>query len=117
MRFWAGDEVKITDSLAPGGSTASVYKFLQKFNHAEEIFCVGHEPDIGKLVPRSCGQDPELDIPFKKAGVLRIDVPDCRLDSRHPEMVHYTENCHAPGEISREQSPATRCDPIDSEHR
>ena len=71
-----GDEVKITDSLAPGGSTASVYRFFQKLNHAEEVFCVGHEPDIGKLAAALMWAGPELDIPFKKAGVLRVDVPD-----------------------------------------
>ncbi|HEY9776096.1 MAG TPA: phosphohistidine phosphatase SixA [Planktothrix sp.] len=70
------DEVKIADALAPGGSSSGVYKFLQKLNAAEEVFCVGHEPDIGKLAASLMWAGPELDIPFKKAGVLRVDVPD-----------------------------------------
>jgi phosphohistidine phosphatase len=69
-------DMKMTDSLAPGGSHSGVYKFLKQFIALEEIFCVGHEPDIGKLVAALTWAGSEMDIPFKKAGVCRVDVPD-----------------------------------------
>jgi len=68
------EELKVTDSLAPGGNSSGLYKFLRQFNMVEEIFCVGHEPDIGRLVGTLLWAGPELDIPFKKAGVCRVDV-------------------------------------------
>lgn len=70
------EELKITDSLSPGGSASGVYKFLRQFNDVDEICLVGHEPDIGRLAGTLLWAGPELDIPFKKAGVCRIDVSD-----------------------------------------
>src|SRR5262245_24186273 len=44
-----GSEIQITEALAPGGTASDVYKFLRSFNQKENIFLVGHEPDIGRL--------------------------------------------------------------------
>jgi phosphohistidine phosphatase len=71
-----GQDLKVTDSLAPGGSANSVFKFVRQHKAVEEIFLVGHEPDIGKLAATLLWAGPELDIPFKKAGVCRVDVAD-----------------------------------------
>lgn len=70
------DELNITDSLAPGGNASDVYKFMRQFNQLEEVFLVGHEPDIGRLAATLLWAGPELNIPFKKGGVCRVDVWD-----------------------------------------
>jgi phosphohistidine phosphatase len=70
------EELKITDTLAPGGNPRSVYKFLQQFNNAQEVFLVGHEPDIGQLAANLLWAGNELNIPFKKGAVCRVDVYD-----------------------------------------
>lgn len=71
-----GQKLEITDALAPAGSTSSLYKFMKQFTKVEEVFFVGHEPDIGRLVATLIWAGPEVDIPFKKAGVCRVDVVD-----------------------------------------
>jgi phosphohistidine phosphatase len=70
------ERLKVSDSLAPGGSANFLFKFLKQLDSAEEIFCVGHEPDVGRLAATLIWAGPELDIPFKKAGVCRVDVTD-----------------------------------------
>ncbi len=72
----AKEEIKICDALAPGGSSSNLYKFLRQLNLAEEIALFGHEPDIGRLTATLLWAGPELDLPFKKAGVARVDVQD-----------------------------------------
>lgn len=70
------EELKITDTLAPGLNASSVYKFLKQFSHAEEMFLVGHEPDIGMLAVNMMGGGREMQLPFKKGAVCRVDVWD-----------------------------------------
>jgi phosphohistidine phosphatase len=70
------EEVKVTDALAPGGSSSNLYKFLRQLKAVEEIALFGHEPDIGRLTATLMWAGPELDLPFKKAGVARVDVQD-----------------------------------------
>ncbi|RTL45139.1 MAG: phosphohistidine phosphatase SixA [Candidatus Melainabacteria bacterium] len=70
------DELKITDTLAPGGSPSSVYKYLKQFAHVDEIFLVGHEPDIGMLVSNMLWAAADVHFPFKKGAVCRVDVYD-----------------------------------------
>jgi phosphohistidine phosphatase len=75
----AKDDLKVTDALAPGGAASDLYKFLRQFNQPQapqEVFLVGHEPDMGRLAGTLLWAGPELDIPFKKAGVARIDIAD-----------------------------------------
>ncbi|HEY9730606.1 MAG TPA: phosphohistidine phosphatase SixA [Drouetiella sp.] len=70
------DELKITDTLAPGGSPGSVFKYLKQFATAEEIFLVGHEPDVGMLVSSMLWAAKDVHFPFKKGAVCRVDVYD-----------------------------------------
>ncbi len=81
------DELKITDSLAPGGSASGVYKFLRQFHQIEEVFLVGHEPDIGQLAANLLWAGSELNIPFKKGAVCRVDVFD--LPPTSPGMLKW----------------------------
>jgi len=71
-----GGEMATTDSLSPGVTNASVYKFLKKFDKAQEIFLVGHEPDMGELVKDIIGAGFEFTLPFEKAAVCCIEAAD-----------------------------------------
>src|SRR5579885_3238064 len=44
-----GGELVTSDSLSPGVTAANVFKFLKKYADKDEIFLVGHEPDVGEL--------------------------------------------------------------------
>jgi phosphohistidine phosphatase len=68
--------LEITEALAPGGASSDVYKVLRKYSSANEVVLVGHEPDIGRLAATLLWAGTEFDMPFKKAGVCRIDVSD-----------------------------------------
>ncbi len=68
------DDMEICSALAPGGSASETFSFLRKFNKANEIILFGHEPDMGQLAASLIWAGPDCDIPFKKAGVCRIDV-------------------------------------------
>ncbi|MBX9947520.1 MAG: phosphohistidine phosphatase SixA [Candidatus Obscuribacterales bacterium] len=69
-------ELKVADGLAPGGTSSEVFKNLKKFPPFEDIFMVGHEPDIGRLAADLMLAGPEVMISFKKAAVIRVDVQD-----------------------------------------
>ena len=60
------------DSLAPGGSYATVIADLETHLRRSRIALVGHEPGIGELAARLTGS--RRPIPFKKGAVCRIDV-------------------------------------------
>ncbi|MBI4534545.1 MAG: phosphohistidine phosphatase SixA [Candidatus Melainabacteria bacterium] len=72
--FNAAQVMRVCDALAPGGTASDLYKTLREFKQAQEVFLVGHEPDMGRLAAMLLWAGPELDIPFKKAGVCRIDI-------------------------------------------
>lgn len=71
-----GGERAMTDSLSPGVTVASVYKFLKKYDTALDIFLVGHEPDMGEIVKDLIGAGFEFTLPFQKAGVCCVEVAD-----------------------------------------
>ena len=72
----AESEIKICDALAPGGSPTVLYRFLRDLGNFQEVALFGHEPDIGMLAATLLDAANELQIPFKKAGVCRVDVFD-----------------------------------------
>jgi phosphohistidine phosphatase len=61
-----------SESLAPGGTHASIIAELQKYERRSHIGIVGHEPGIGELAARLIGA--RHVITFKKGSVCRIDV-------------------------------------------
>ena len=71
-----GCELKFTDALAPGVTASSVWKSVARYPEANQIMLVGHEPDMGMLVGQLTFAGPEFELPFKKAGVCRVDVAD-----------------------------------------
>lgn len=72
--FGSGESLAYSDALAPGGTASDLYKALKGFPRVNEVFLFGHEPDMGRLAATLLWAGPELDMPFKKAGVCRIDV-------------------------------------------
>src|SRR6185436_12577567 len=60
------------ESLAPGGSFATVVADLEKHARKTRIALVGHEPAIGELAARLIGSRHPIE--FKKGAVARIDV-------------------------------------------
>jgi phosphohistidine phosphatase len=69
-------DVRICDALAPGGAPAAVYKFLRELGNFQEVMLFGHEPDIGMLAATLLNAENELQLPFKKSGVCRVDIFD-----------------------------------------
>ena len=69
-------EIKVCDALAPGGAPAALYRFLRELGNFQEVMLFGHEPDIGMLAATLLNAENELQLPFKKAGVCRVDVFD-----------------------------------------
>lgn len=67
------EPIQISNSLQPSGDTTDLYKDLAK-TKANEIMFFGHEPDIGELALRLIHAGNHSTLPFKKAGVCRIDV-------------------------------------------
>lgn len=65
--------LEICNALAPGGTPSTIFKFLQQFDKAQELMLVGHEPDVGAIVANLIGAH-DLEIPFPKAGVCRVDI-------------------------------------------
>lgn len=66
------EALEFCEALAPGGEPSEVFKFLQNHKKMECIALFGHEPDMGGLAQALLQAD--FSIPFKKAGVCRIDV-------------------------------------------
>lgn len=66
--------LRIADALAPAGRDSDLYKVLKEYERANEVFLVGHEPDIGRLVATLLWAGPELVIAFKKSAVCRVDI-------------------------------------------
>lgn len=63
----------ICPALAPGGSPSNIFRFCAQFEKAQEVMLVGHEPDVGAIVAALLGAN-DLEIPFPKAGVCRVDI-------------------------------------------
>ena len=62
------------ESLAPGGSYASLVADLEKHGRKTRIALVGHEPGIGELGARLVGSRHSFE--FKKGAICRIDVDE-----------------------------------------
>jgi phosphohistidine phosphatase len=64
--------IVVVDSLAPGGSFASVLTDIEKQARRSNLALVGHEPDIGEMAAQLSGLRHRLE--FKKGGACRIDI-------------------------------------------
>lgn len=69
-------EPLLCEALAPGGSISDIYKMAKVYKLADEYMFFGHEPDMMRFAQTLLWASSELEIPFKKSGVCRIDVAD-----------------------------------------
>ena len=67
-------EVVTFDALAPGGSIRAIVRRLAESRQDDEIFLVGHEPDLGRLAGTLLFGTPDAPLPLKKAGVCAVDL-------------------------------------------
>lgn len=72
--FALKDKLQLCAPLAPGGAAGNLYEELKQLRRANELFLFGHEPDISRLAQTLLWAGPELNMPFKKAAVCRIDI-------------------------------------------
>ena len=70
----ASGSLHVCEALAPGGAAQELYKSLRDYQSADDVFLVGHEPDMSELAVTLLWAGPELDMPFKKAGICLIDI-------------------------------------------
>ena len=69
------DKLELATALAPGINMSDLYRVINKHRRLEEIVLVGHHPDMTLLAHALLGVF-DLDLPFEKAAVARIDVYD-----------------------------------------
>jgi phosphohistidine phosphatase len=69
-------EVTLSDALAPAGSPSVIFKAIGRHQGVNQVYLVGHEPDMGMLANKLLWAGLECEMPFKKAAVARIDVGD-----------------------------------------
>lgn len=69
----SGSDVIVLPELAPGGTPAQTMKAVARATDARSVALVGHEPDLGLLAAWLLGARQPL--PFRKAGVCRVDLP------------------------------------------
>ena len=74
--FGVKDKLTVANELSPGVSPDAIYKVINELRRVEELFLVGHHPDVSVIAQALLWSGPDLDIPFEKAGVARIDVWD-----------------------------------------
>lgn len=74
--FGQKGDVHFSEALAPGGARTQLWKDIQAIKRANEVFLFGHQPDMSFLAATLLDAGDEFDMPFKKAGVARIDVYD-----------------------------------------
>ena len=71
-----GMQITLCDALAPAGSANLIFKTVAKHESANQVFLVGHEPDMGMLLNKLLWAGPECELPFKKGTIARVDVSD-----------------------------------------
>ena len=67
--------IQIYPALAPGHSPQAVLAGLRAYRSVENLFLVGHQPDLGQLASYLLtGASDGVFLPFKKGGLAAIDV-------------------------------------------
>lgn len=70
-----GVPVRVTSALAPGGDFPEIIAAALKPPRPSAVCVVGHQPDLGMLASWLLTGDAQLvAMPFRKAGVARIDL-------------------------------------------
>jgi phosphohistidine phosphatase len=66
-----GQELQLTEKLAPGCDLAQLFALLGEHRGAERVMLVGHEPDFSSLIGALTGGSNVL---MKKGGLARVDI-------------------------------------------
>jgi phosphohistidine phosphatase len=72
---WEG-KILETDALGAGFSVPAACDFLSRREGDTTLLCVGHEPDLSTLAARLLHASGEVEIAFKKSGVIGLDLPE-----------------------------------------
>jgi phosphohistidine phosphatase len=72
---WKGEIVE-SDVLGQAFSIPRVCEFLAERDPNAAVLAVGHEPDLSALAARLLHSSGDVEIAFKKSGVLALDLPE-----------------------------------------
>ena len=77
--FEAHKSLEFTDTLAVGGDPEELIKLIEKkYNAAESILLVGHEPYMSSLISLLLAGDQSVDVTMKKGGLCKLSVDELR---------------------------------------
>lgn len=70
------DPIVENDALGTGFSFAALSKLLESYDASATVLCVGHEPDLSTFSARLLHGSGEVEIAFKKSGVMGVELAD-----------------------------------------
>jgi phosphohistidine phosphatase len=70
------DDIIESDALGHAFSLPAVLELLRAHDDAWAVLCVGHEPDFSALAAALLHSPGDVEIDFKKSGVLGLDFPN-----------------------------------------
>ncbi len=70
------EDVEETDTLGSGFSVAALSSFLEGCDESATVLCVGHEPDFSTFAAHLLHASGDVEIDFKKSGVMGLDLPE-----------------------------------------
>jgi phosphohistidine phosphatase len=70
------ESIAIWEELSPGVRPASLFERIKTKGPRNSILLVGHEPDMGTIASFLLVGSSKVSIPFKKAGLCRIEVDE-----------------------------------------
>ncbi len=72
----SGEPIAIWDELSPGVKPAALFERIKSCGQKGSILLVGHEPDMGIIASHLLVGSGKISMPFKKAGLCRIEVDE-----------------------------------------
>lgn len=71
------EKIQFSDALIPHAEVKEFIKLIKIYNKNEKILCVGHQPNLGRIVSALLAKSEDLMIDFRKGGLCRVDLsPD-----------------------------------------
>ena len=70
------EEIVETEALASGFGFTELVGFLESHAPEATVLCVGHEPDLSQFAGRLLHASGDVEIDFKKSGVMGLDLPE-----------------------------------------
>jgi phosphohistidine phosphatase len=69
-------EIVETEALGAGFSVPAVRELISRFSDDATLLCVGHEPDLSTLAAHLLHASGDVEIAFRKSGVMGLDLPE-----------------------------------------